>query len=187
MDIEGNDSADLLAKIGADNPLSEPIVIEKDYSYWKSILKERTMNIRALRHQNNVWDCPPLRNLLGRTGNSNLIVGINELDKQMARLRTNYVSLNDFLFRHNLSDSKFCQYCRSNKGELSYPETASHYLLHCTKYSPQRQDLFTKLLKIAPNRKPYLCLLPHKSRTINVKIAKAICEFIKESKNVDFL
>ena len=49
------------------------------------------------------------------------------------RLRLGLSSLNEHLFKSNLSLSKFCEQCNGN-----HTETTEHYLLHCNRYTVSR-------------------------------------------------
>ena len=52
------------------------------------------------------------------------------------RLRPGLSSLNEHLFKYNLSLSKFCEQCNRN-----HTETTEHYLPHCNRYTVSRTTL----------------------------------------------
>ena len=53
-----------------------------------------------------------------------------------SKLRLGLSSLNEHLFKYNLSLSKFCEHCYGN-----HTETTEHYLLHCNRNTVSRTTL----------------------------------------------
>ena len=53
----------------------------------------------------------------------------------LTQLRTNHIPLQAYLHRFRLVDSPICQQC------LEAPETVSHFLFFCNKYTAQRLTL----------------------------------------------
>ncbi len=66
--------------------------------------------------------------------------GLRKAQVLHTRLRTNCSSLNNDLYRKNISDSPLCR-CGSI-------ENVQHYLLNCPYYHDKRQDLFQTITQI---------------------------------------
>lgn len=62
------------------------------------------------------------------------------------QLRTRHIALNSFLFRIRRSDSPLCIRCQE-------PETVTHFLFHCRRYSADRLTFFTSLNSHRPDSK----------------------------------
>ena len=105
----------------------------------------------------------------------------------MARLRMNYCSLNDFLFRHKLAPTKYCTHCLSLSNNPKILETANHFLFDCPKYAHQRKRFYQSLKKINSKINPPKCLFPARTTKTNTEIAKVICQYVKDAKEVEFL
>ncbi|PBK71326.1 hypothetical protein ARMSODRAFT_853575, partial [Armillaria solidipes] len=52
----------------------------------------------------------------------------------LTQLRTGHIPLNSYLHRIKKTTSRNCDYC-------SVPETVSHFLLSCRRYTDERQSL----------------------------------------------
>ena len=106
--------------------------------------------------------------------------------KLLTRLRLNFSHLNEHKFRHNFNDmvDPMCT-C-----DLE-PETTLHYLLRCSIYSAQRQELLHNVCVLNPSLKNYsneklLNILLYGSENFNCNmnkdILKATIKFLKISK-----
>ena len=104
---------------------------------WKAFIKETAFDYWARQWKNNKWDCPPLRKILPDLhDHPNFLLGNNRLDKQLARLRMDYVSLNDFLGRHRVNGQthRHCEPCDALYEDNKHRQTSEHHLLHCPIY-----------------------------------------------------
>ena len=117
--------------------------VPTDLASWKIKIKNAAFDNWAHEWQNNTWDCPALRSLLPDLRNHpGFLLANNRLDKQLARLRMNYVSLNGFLFRHGLAVHNYCEPCRATYNSMLI-QSASHHLLNCPTYKHERASMFT--------------------------------------------
>ena len=100
-------------------------------------------------------------------------IGDRRLQMLHTRLRTNCSSLNQDLFRKNISDTSQCT-CGSM-------ETADHFLLECPFYHGQRQELFQVISLICPIS---VNVLLFGNSTVsyenNAKIFEAVHTYIKK-------
>ena len=102
-------------------------------------------------------------------------IGDRRLQMLHTRLRTNCSSLNQDIFRTNISDISQCT-CGST-------ETADHFLLSCPLYHGQRQEPFQVISLICPIS--FNVLLFGNSTVCyenNVKNFEAVHNYIKQSK-----
>ena len=77
----------------------------------------------------HLWDCPAFRLILpDLRKHPNFLLGNNRLDKQLARIRLDYVSLNGFLYRHGLAGHNHCEPCAALNGTRP-KQSALHHLL----------------------------------------------------------
>ena len=140
--ILGNHVADELANAGAEQD-EFMFEVPTDLTSWKIKIKNAAFDNWAHEWQNNSWDCPALRSLLPDLRNHpGFLLANNRLDKQLARLRMNYVSLNGFLFRHGLAVHNYCEPCRATYNSMLI-QSASHHLLNCPTYKHERASMFT--------------------------------------------
>ena len=108
------------------------------------------------------------------------------------RLRLGLSSLNEHLFKYNLSLNKFCEQCNGN-----HTETTEHYLLHCNRYIVSRTTLLLDIKHIlCPELNITLLrdLCPtHLSKimtegsddlsvNINLKLFECVFQYIKSTK-----
>ena len=106
-----------------------------------------------------------------------------------ARMRMGLSALRWQLYEHHIVDNPICCFCTTNE-----PETVEHYLLHCPTFKVQRTLLvMTLILEIPLNflQQCDLCqclLYGHDqwNYQTNLKISKAVQEYIKKTKRFDF-
>ncbi len=81
---------------------------------------------------------------------------INCLDKQLARIRMDYISLNGFLHRHGLSDHSSCNGCVCLNGS-SIIQSSSHVLLSCPIYAGERKSMLSSIESLFTSPTLLLC------------------------------
>ena len=113
------------------------------------------------------------------------LLGINRLDKQLARLQMDYYSLCGFLYRHGLSEHKFCDSCDFLYEDNKIVQSAEHHLLSCPLYKHQRKQLFRTVnnsLDFAPSYNhldiTHLLRPTRNKLAVNIGIAGAIYDFV---------
>ena len=114
------------------------------------------------------------------------LLGVNRINKQLARLRMNYISLNDFLGRHRVDGQthRYCEPCYALLADHKVNQTSEHHLLDCKVYNRDRATLF-KTVNSLPNYFPNYelsfadLLRPTKKHWTDIKIANAICLYIE--------
>ena len=122
-------------------------------------------------------DCPSLHDILPDLRHRpNFLLDNNRLDKQLARIRMDYISLNGFLHRHGLSDHSSCDGCFCLNGS-SIIQSSSHVLLSCPIYAVERKSMLSSIestLHLAhPASLPDL-LVPSSATAVNFAVAEAI-------------
>jgi ribonuclease HI len=185
LGIAGNEAADKLAEEGAAQDEST-LDIPTDLASWKIRIKEAAFKQRKREWNHHVWDCPPLHEhvpALSKT--QNFLLGCNRIDKQLARVRMGYVSLNGFLFRHGLAVHKYCEACDGL--DTKTEQTVSHHFLHCPTFAKQRAEMFARVNKARGFMLDYpiatMAHLLEQDRNPNTrfKVAEIILEFISET------
>ena len=111
----------------------------------------------------------------------------NRLDKQLARIRLNYVSLSGFLFRHGLSAHNHCEPCFAAHDVLT-TQSALHHLLHCPVYDSDRKALFSAVSSALDRSdshpvSSFDLLHPTGVSKVDFTIADAICAFTTSTMN----
>ncbi len=140
--IPGNDAADALASYGAEQ-VTFSFNVPTDLVFWKSRIKGAAFEFWACEWDHNVWDCPSLHDILPDLRHRpNFLLGNNRLDKQLARIRMDYISLNGFLHRHGLSDHSSCDGCFCLNGS-SIIQSSSHVLLSCPIYAGEHKSMLS--------------------------------------------
>ena len=181
LGIPGNEIADGLAERGSaqdDYTFATPV----DLQSWKLRIRKAAAEAWALEWENNKWDCPALRLILpDLRKHPNFLLGNNRLDKQLARIRLDYVSLNGFLYRHGLAGHNHCEPCAALNG--AHPkQSALHHLLECPVFKHERDNLLAECrlaLELLPwdNISTTKLLRPSRDNQANFAIANAICNF----------
>ena len=111
LGIDGNEVADELANLGASQD-DYVIALPYDLNYWKHRIKDAMMKNWAYFWKHDVWLCKSLHKLLPDLNkHPGFLLGNNRLDKQLAQIRMDYVSLNGFKKRHGLADVSSCDAC----------------------------------------------------------------------------
>ena len=150
------------------------------------LAKTAAFDLWARQWKNNVWDCPALRKILPDLhDHPGFLLGINRLDKQLARIRMDYASLRGFLYRHKLSEHNFCDGCDAMYADNKVVQSAEHHLLACPIYKHQRKELF-KTVNIALGFAPSFDLLSlsdflrpaMNKHSTNIVVAGAVYDFI---------
>ncbi|KAG0150362.1 hypothetical protein CROQUDRAFT_104448 [Cronartium quercuum f. sp. fusiforme G11] len=87
------------------------------------------------------------------------------------QLRSDHNALNAYLHRFHLVDSSWCQTCR-------VPETTTHFLMHCRRFTTQRQN-FRRWLK-----KEKIKINPHSTKALldNPTVFPFLAEFVLHTK-----
>ena len=111
----------------------------------------------------------------------------NRLDKQLARIRLDYVSLNGFLFRHGLSHHNYCDSCYFSS-DSTIIQSAAHHLFHCPLFVQERGVLFSAVNSALnrPDNFPVTSedlLSPSGISRTDFRIAEAICAFTMSTMN----
>jgi hypothetical protein len=153
MEIAGNEMADTHAKMAAEGNVSNSATLPR-------ILKERLpASITALkaRRKGTViqrwrkdWAQSPRFEKMSRIDSSlpnrKIYRLLSSLPQHatsiIIQLRTGHVSLNLFLKKIKAVDSALCKRCRE-------PETVTHYLKHCKRFTAQRTRLRDEVGKAA--------------------------------------
>lgn len=181
--IPGNDAADALASYGAEQD-TFTFEVPTDLASWKSRIKCATSELWACEWDRNVWDCPSLHVILpDLRHHPNFLLGNNRLDKQLARIRMDYVSLNGFLFRHGLSAHNRCDGCFCLNGS-SIKQSCSHVLLSCPIYADERKSMLSSIestLHLANTASLLDLLVPSSVTATDFAVAEAICSFISNT------
>ena len=134
--IDGNEVADMCAKMGHDNTMSVrsslsyeellSVLRGRFASYWVATWHDRVRTtgrgtfLRDILPVPCLWPC-----LSGASRRVQCVI---------SRLRIGHVGVQSHLFRFNLSDSPLCGHCR-------VPETVSHFLLDCPLFAAVRLAL----------------------------------------------
>ena len=186
--LPGNEIADSLAAEGTE--LDRGYRAPRDTLFWKT-----TCKTAALKTWQTEWrlsdHAPALRSLNVLPTHSikrNFFLGDNDLDRQLARLRLGYHSLQDSLHRHHFSDSPACIPCSLSNPPSTpgTPQTLTHHMLTCPTYAPARQLLHDKtrhILSLNPTAPVTLNLLlsPPKYTSDAFTLARAIQQFCRET------
>ncbi len=108
----------------------------------------------------------------------NFLLGNNRLDKQLARIRMDYNSLNGFLHRRGLFDHSSCDGCFCLNGS-SIIQSSSHVLLLCPIYAGERKSMLSSIEStLLANPDSLLDLVPSSVTAVNFAVAEAIYSFI---------
>jgi hypothetical protein len=136
---EGNDKADHLAKEAASKDEYKKLVCYS-LSMIKSEIQE-WLKRQHLRIWNSGEGALMAKRLLGPVNNSKLMDAL-ELSRKDLRILigslTGHMSINSFLVKLNLSNTKFCRFCHSSE------ETMIHILYECRLLGVQHLKHFNK-------------------------------------------
>src|SRR5271168_3360260 len=144
--LEGNEAADAEAKKAADGPTNNVNshfgILTKTLPISRSAHKFRLREIANRAYFRAFQESPRAQKTkrFDSSMPSNRFRKITAfLPKRFAsilmQLRTNHAPLQAYLHRFKIVDSPTCPQCNE------HPETVSHYLIHCRKYSVQRSQL----------------------------------------------
>ena len=134
--VGGNEMADGLAN-SAHN-LQEETLMPLDLSEMKNLIREEhtkdwqrfydgvrpNLHIGNIKEKTSPWSWLPHKH--------------RRIDVAMARLRIGHVGLNEYLTRFNMANDQNCSLC-------NIPETVTHLLADCRKYTANRDTLQQKL------------------------------------------
>lgn len=139
--IFGNEQADALAKLGA----SRGILYDRGINFreYFPLIRQQTLDDWQLS-----WDSSDLgrwcHSILPRVRKKNWFHHMNfnrSFIVLVSRLISNHYSLNSHLFRINIVDSNLCE-CSEGYEDID------HVILHCSRFTHNRNILFSKLLSI---------------------------------------
>ena len=163
--------------------------VARDLASWRKYkIKSACFDYWCREWQNNIWDCPALRSLLPDLRcHPGFLLNNNRLDKQLARIRLDYVSLNGFLFRHGLSHHNYCDSCYFSS-DSTIIQSAAHHLFHCPLFVQERGVLFSAVNSALnrPDNFPVTSedlLSPSGISRTDFRIAEAICAFTMSTMN----
>ena len=172
--IEGNEKADNLAKAANHKQNLTPYPLER---YEIKRLVNTAMRESWQRQYDTIKQnlhIGPIKPKIGKWAWAHY--GIRNQETIITRLRIGHVELNEYLHRFNQHDSPNCPHCNT-------PETTSHFLLDCTKYTTQRTRLKLKLRSEEITTFDTNTLLGGGNLTLHKQkeIVKALAFFIKET------
>ena len=94
------------------------------------------------------------------------------------RLRTGHAGLMSYLHRFDLSNTDLCPHCL-------VPETIEHYLLQCSYFATQRNQLITKLQQLNINQISTQLLLGGIPSKESLKIPNTTASYISQTGKLD--
>ena len=189
LGVPGNEEADRLANLGASKDDAEVIVLEYDLAFWYNYIDRAVRELWAKQWENNKWDSPALRKILpDLRDHPGFLLNNNRIDKQLARVRMDYVSLNGFCYRHKLLELEngWCDKCTDAGEEELVIQSAEHHLLHCKAYATDRKVMTSEICAALDFCEDYDLditdiLRPTKDNKTDFKIAEAILNYIESS------
>ena len=181
--IDGNEIADQCALMGHNNlrsalsPLTyEELVISLRSSfltYWTSYWRDQVRRTGKGAFLCDLITSPSPRLVLNGIPRS--------LQCVVSRLRVGHAGVNSHLNRFNLHTTPLCTVC-------NVPETIAHFLLHCSRYTIQRQCLIAKLhaLDVPFTLSGVLFAADH---TVMVRqlVFRSLCSFLMSTNRVPSL
>src|SRR6202522_577188 len=146
MRIQGNETVDTEAKKAADNPEANVNtrfgILVRSLPVSRSAHRQKLKDAAKVKYVRSFRDGPRFHRMVAfdpSMPSRKFLNSIAKLPRRfvsiLTQLRTNHVPLQAYLHRFKRADSPTCQQC------FSAPETVSHYLFFCNKYTAQRLTL----------------------------------------------
>ncbi len=174
-DITGNDEADRLAQL-AHSEIHKPIV---NMPYPLNFLK-RNLNESIIAKYNTQWQAIRSMTHLGLVKQkfeswNHVMPNERRSDVALSRLRLGHSRLKGHLFKLRLNENPNCILC-------SVEETPEHLLLHCPKYTQERDILRLSLLSFNVSVMDLRNLLGGGgfSPNITISIFRRLCIFLRQ-------
>ena len=176
-DIKGNDKADDLANEGRSLVQTYPI----EFHNLKGLIKRR-----KLQKWQQYWDIHKQNTNYGRLkpniGNWYWYKNKDRaIEVQITRLRLEKANLNKYLHEIKYSPTPLCRQCYTGQ-----EENTEHYLLHCHKFTLQRNSLKIELRNLNIHNLTLNLLLGESNtdKSTKNKVIKALNRYLKETKRL---
>ena len=178
-DIRGNDTADKLANNGRTiNRITYPIELHNLKALVKKQMFWRWQQNWNIKQQNTNYG-----NIKPKIGNWYWYRHKNRaIEVKLTRLRLETANLNKYLNQIKRSPTSLCKQC--NMGQ---DETTEHYLLHCQKFTTQRNQMKIEIRMLGINTISVNLLLGDSNTEKHTKkqIIKALIKYIKDTNRLD--